>query len=89
MMNYYNNFSSTMMGGFGTGAGAAVILGPLVLIAGIIFWLWLLIDCSRRKFNNNIEKAAWIVAMILVPLIGSIAYLIVIRLNNSQGILTK
>ncbi|MEK7643934.1 MAG: PLDc N-terminal domain-containing protein [Patescibacteria group bacterium] len=88
MMNYYNNFPSNMMGGFGFGTGSAVILGPLVFIAGIIFWLWLLIDCSRRKFNNNIEKAVWIVAMIFMFPIGSIAYLIVIKLINKQGILT-
>ncbi len=87
MMNAYNNFFSTV-DGFGT--STAMIFGPLAIIAGFIFWLWLLIDCSRRKFSNNYEKVAWIVFMCLGSLapIGLIAYLVVIKLNNKQGILT-
>lgn len=79
-----------MMGGSGSAPTLALLLVQLAFIAGIIFWLWLLIDCSRRKFNNNYEKAAWIVAMCLGSLapIGLIAYLVVIKLNNKQGILT-
>lgn len=83
-MNYYNNFFA--MGGFGSDVDK--ILGTLVFTAGFIFWLWLLIDCSRRKFNNNYEKVAWIVAMIFLQMIAGIVYLIVIKLNNKQGILT-
>lgn len=89
MMNYYNNFTSNMMGGFENGTSTAMSLAGLAFIAGIVFWLWFLIDCSRRKFNNNIEKAAWIAAMLFVPIIGLIAYFVVIIWNNPQGILTK
>lgn len=77
-----------MMGGFEYDDRWAMILGPLAGIVLITLWFWLLIDCSRRKFNNNIEKAAWIAAMIFVPGISQIAYLVVIKLNNKQGILT-
>lgn len=68
--------------------GGSIIFIWFAIIAGIIFWLWSLINCAQRKFRNNYEKVVWILAIIFLPLLASLAYLLVIKFNNPKGILT-
>lgn len=46
---------------------------------GFVLWLWALIDCIRREFQNPNDKILWILAILLLWLIGPIVYLIVGR----------
>jgi membrane protease YdiL (CAAX protease family) len=59
----------------------------ILCLLGIIIWFWTLLDCSKRDFKNNIEKAIWILAIIFAPMLAIIAYFIVIRSANPHGIL--
>jgi thiol:disulfide interchange protein len=64
--------------------GAAIILGILI----IAFWVWMIVDCARRKFRNDSEKIIWIIVIVLAHWLGSLTYFIVIKLYNPRG-LTK
>jgi hypothetical protein len=63
-------------------SGAMFVFG---LIA-VIFWIWVLVDCARRKFRNNLEKIIWIVVLVFAGIIGALVYLIVIRMSNPSGL---
>ena len=65
--------------------GAMIIIGIIILI----FWIWMLIDCIKRNFRNDVEKILWIVIMIFASWIGAIVYYFAIRLYNPRGIAKK
>ena len=56
--------------------------GGLILIFGIIgilifvFWLWMLIDCLRRKFK---DKLLWVLVIIFAGIIGAILYYFLVK----------
>ncbi|MDD2487638.1 MAG: PLD nuclease N-terminal domain-containing protein [Candidatus Gracilibacteria bacterium] len=52
--------------------------GP-VLILLFMFWLWMLIDCIKREFD---DKSLWIILMIFLSIIGSILYFFIIKRKN-------
>ncbi len=65
--------------------GAAIILAGLI----IAFWVWMLIDCAKRKFKKDAEKILWIVIIVLTHWLGSVIYFIVIKLYNQKGLIIK
>ncbi len=52
-----------------------LIILPFIIIFGA-FWLWMLIDCSRRQFK---DKTMWILLIIFFNVIGAILYFFVMR----------
>jgi hypothetical protein len=66
-------------------AGAAILLG----IIFIIFWIWMIVDCAKRKFKNDLEKIIWILVLIFTHWIGMIVYYIVIKMYNPKGLVKK
>jgi hypothetical protein len=58
-------------------------LGYLMLIALVIFAI---IDCLQSEDDERagLPKWAWIILMIIFPLVGSIAYLVVTRTMRSR-----
>ena len=68
------------------GLGAlAVIIAVLVLI----FWIWMIVDCAKRKFKNDAEKIVWLVVIVLLGWLGALVYLIVIKNINPNGLARK
>ena len=68
------------------GLGAlAVIIAVLVLI----FWIWMIVDCAKRKFKNDTEKIVWLVVIVLLGWLGALVYLIVIKNINPNGLARK
>lgn len=65
-------------------AGATFILAVIL----IIFWIFMIIDCAKRKFKNDIEKIIWIMAIVLTTWLGALIYYIVVKTYNQKG-LTK
>ncbi len=43
-------------------------------IIGILFWIWMIIECARREPPGTVQKAGWLLLVILVPDIGSLIY---------------
>lgn len=55
-----------------------LIAGPICLILGI-FWLWMLIDCSKRNFK---DKAVWVILLIFLNILGAILYYFLVKRKN-------
>jgi hypothetical protein len=55
--------------------GAGELLIILIIPA---FWIWCLIDIMKSRFAPG-NKVSWIVAVLIVPLVGSILYIIIGR----------
>lgn len=62
-----------MMGMMGVMALTAVFFFWLVGVAAFIFWLWVLIDILRSEFTGS-NKIVWLLAVILLPLLGAVLY---------------
>ena len=61
----------------------------LVAIVVLILWIWILVDCAKRKFKNDAEKIIWIVVIVLAGWIGALVYFIVIRSLNPRGLMKR
>jgi hypothetical protein len=68
---------------------AFMFAGFLVGVVLFVFWIWMIIDCAKRNFKNNVEKIVWIVVIIFVNWIGALAYLLAVYILNPKGILKK
>ncbi|MEK6846672.1 MAG: PLDc N-terminal domain-containing protein [Nanoarchaeota archaeon] len=66
-------------------AGAIAVIAILV----VIFWIWMLVDCAKRKFRNDAEKIIWIIAIVLLTWLGAFAYFIVVKSLNPKGVISK
>lgn len=52
--------------------------GPIFLIL-FIFWLWMLIDCAKREFD---DKALWIILLIFLNFLAAILYFFIVKRKN-------
>lgn len=50
-----------------------------IAILGTIFWIFMLIDCAKRKFKEENDKIVWILVLALTSWIGAIIYYFVIK----------
>ena len=57
----------------------AIIIGGLISLACFAFWLWMLIHAITNKGLSDGEKIAWVLVVILLPLLGSIIYFFIGR----------
>lgn len=48
----------------------------LLLLAGLIFWIWMLVDAVKRDFEH---KPLWILIILLTGVIGAIVYLFAVK----------
>ena len=53
----------------------ALVIG----LGGMVFWIWMLIDCATKESNEGNEKIAWIVIIAVTQIIGALIYLIIRR----------
>lgn len=70
-----------------TGILAIVLLFFLIAIIAIlttILWIWMIVDCAKRKFKNENDKIVWILVIVLAGLIGSIIYYFVVKINDKK-----
>jgi hypothetical protein len=56
-----------------------LIFGVPILLLLFVFWLWMLIDCAKREFD---DKALWIILLIFLGLIGAILYFFIVKRKN-------
>lgn len=67
----------------------ALAFGGAMMIFGlifIIFWIWMLVDCAKRKFRSDVEKIVWIVIVAISGWVGSLIYFVVIYSINPRGL---
>ena len=62
-----------------------VMILPLIFImmaigiVAFIFWIYMLVDCAKRKFKEENHKFIWIVLIALLGWIGALAYYLAIK----------
>ncbi len=59
----------------------------LLVLAALVFWVFMIIDCAQRKFKKKEEKILWIVILILTSWVGAVVYYFVVKSYNPKGIL--
>lgn len=52
--------------------------GPIFLLL-FVFWLWMLIDCAKREFD---DKALWVILLIFLNFIAAILYFFIVKRKN-------
>jgi hypothetical protein len=53
----------------------------IILIAGLAFWLWMLVDCLTRDFK---DKLVWVFVIVLLSVLGAIIYLFAVKIRSNQ-----
>ena len=64
-------------------------IGIIIAILFVIFWIWMIIDCAKRKFRKDLEKIIWILVIVFATWLGALVYFIVIRMYNPRGLAKK
>lgn len=55
-----------------------IFVGPIFILL-FAFWLWMLIDCVKREFD---DKALWIILLIFLGFIAAILYYFIVKRKN-------
>ena len=50
-------------------------LWKIVFLAFVVFWVIMLFNCLQRKFKVAVDKVAWIIVLVFLPVIGAVIYL--------------
>lgn len=53
-------------------------------IASTVLWIWALIDVARNTAIDSGTKIVWVVAIVLLPFLGSIVYLVAGRTSRQR-----
>jgi len=76
-------FQTMMQDGSGIFAVLMIMLLILVLFAAMIslfvFWIWMIIDCAKRKGLSDSERIAWILVLVFVGFIGATIYYFAVK----------
>ena len=64
---------------------ALLVILSLVL-AVLAFWIAMIIDCCKRKFNNGLERLIWLLVLLFTNLLGMIIYFFLITKYHPDGL---
>jgi hypothetical protein len=53
---------------------------------GVIFWIWMIVDCATEESNAENERLVWIVIVIGAQIIGALIYFFVRRPKRRAGL---
>ncbi len=81
--------NNAAIGGFVAGMALFVLIIIAVAILAFIFWILMLIDCTKRKFNNENEKIVWIIVIALLGAIGAAIYYFAVKINDKNKVKKK
>jgi hypothetical protein len=73
---------------FGVFATTVVIFVLLVLGGTVAFWIWMLVDCARRPFEDpggNL-RLVWVLVIVLAGWIGALIYLFAVKIPQDRKI---
>ena len=54
--------------------GIQELLLILLLIGGLVFWLWILVDCATKESVAGNTKVVWIIIIVFTNFIGAVVY---------------
>lgn len=50
-----------------------------IAILGMLFWLWMIVDCATHEPSDSNNKIVWLLIIIFTHLIGAILYYFIRR----------
>ena len=56
-----------------------ILFFVLLAITGVIFWIWMIVDCATKEPNQGNDKIVWIIIIVLAHWIGALIYYFVRR----------
>jgi len=65
--------------------GLAVLLG----VAFFIFWIAMIIDCCRRRFNKGMERLFWLIILLFPNIVSLLIYYLLIKKYHPEGLIDK
>jgi prolipoprotein diacylglyceryltransferase len=51
----------------------------LLAVTGVIFWIWMIVECATKEPNQGNDKIVWILIIVLTGWIGGLIYYFVRR----------
>lgn len=57
----------------------AWLIGLGLTILGLVFWIWMLIDCLKYEPSEGNDKVIWVLVIVLLNWVGALVYYIVRR----------
>jgi hypothetical protein len=54
-----------------------------VILAGTVFWLWMLVECATKEPSGN-EKIVWTIIIVFTHFIGAAIYFFVRRPQRNR-----
>lgn len=71
---------------FGVFAATIFIFVLLAVVGTLAFWIWMLVDCARRPFEDpggNL-RLVWILIIVLAGWIGALIYLFAVKIPQDR-----
>lgn len=50
------------------------VCGSVVILAGTVFWIWMLVDCAMNESSKGNDKIVWVVIILFTHFIGALIY---------------
>ncbi len=57
----------------------AVLFVTSLIILTFLFWIFMIIDCAKRKTFQNNEQVVWILVLIFLHILGAILYYFIVK----------
>ena len=67
--------------------GFFMLMMLLIVVIGALlfaFWIWMIIDCAKRKFRNETDKVVWILVIVLLSVLGAAIYYFAVKINDKK-----
>lgn len=61
-----------------------IFLVIAIVVLGLAFWIWMIVDCARRDFKNENDKIVWILVIVLLQLLGAIIYYFAVKISKKK-----
>lgn len=64
---------------------AILFFGIMALnIAGVVFWIMMILDAAKREFPNPNDKTLWILVLVFTSWIGALVYYFVVKKKHDE-----
>lgn len=61
------------------GLSGIILLLLISALLSALFWLWMLIDCLRRDFENEGDKLVWTLVILFTNGLGATVYYFAVK----------
>ena len=65
--------------------GVEVAMLHSFMLAGLAFWVWMLVDCIRSEALSDNERIVWTVVIVFMHVLGAGVYLLAGRKRTSSA----